>query len=170
MEGAAGICKEQGSAVLEGVGAYLSTVPIIRYEIEGVKIDSLIWQYIEYGDLHWESASFSSGRNAGGVKDNLVGIEFATSSAARLGLIIDRGVDKVEPAVAKKGRRPSPLWPQWIAYLVLVSSDLSSQEGPEALMDKVADWMAEDGIDPPPRSTVQPAARAIIDLLRRENL
>lgn len=84
------------------------------------------------------------------------------------------GKEKEGATVAKSsknaGRRRDPKWHDWVAYLTLVANDIVRQEGPEALMDKVADAMALDGLEPMSRSTVQPAAQAVIALMEAKKL
>jgi len=84
------------------------------------------------------------------------------------------GSEKEDVIAAKStkmaGRRRDPKWHDWVAYLTLVANDIVRQEGPEALMDKVADAMALDGLEPMSRSTVQPAAQAVIALMEAKKL
>lgn len=149
--------------------AKLASIPIVRNEIRNAPIDPVIWQHIQYGVLHWDSASFHTGRGPREVKDNLVGIEFDAVNASRLGLNIG-AIGETHAGARKGGRSRSDQWNDWIAYLVIAANDLDRTEGPEKLMDKVADLMALDGIEPMKRSTVQPAAQAIIALLEKKRL
>ena len=57
-----------------------------------------------------------------------------------------------------------------MAYLAVAANDIIREEGVEALINKVANLMAEDGLEAPPRTTVQPAAQAVIALFDRKNI
>jgi hypothetical protein len=69
------------------------------------------------------------------------------------------------------GRRLSKGWPIWIAELVATIHDSGvpdgvGSQGQEELIKKVADALAERGIEGLARSTVQPVVQAVLDRLR----
>lgn len=78
------------------------------------------------------------------------------------------------PAVAPEpgGRPMSTLWPDWVAELAMLIHDEGIPENAkvEELIKRVADRLAERGLDTPGRTTVQETARAVLRrLLGAEN-
>lgn len=71
----------------------------------------------------------------------------------------------------KRGRPPSPAWPEWIAELVAYIHEHGfpggeGSQGQEALITAIADRLALRGLESPSRATVQAAARAVLERLR----
>ena len=75
-------------------------------------------------------------------------------------------------ATRKSGGRPqSAAWPQWIAELSLYIHENGyplgeGAQGQEAIINAVADRLAERGLPCPSRSTVQAAVQALLDRFR----
>jgi hypothetical protein len=75
-----------------------------------------------------------------------------------------------QPSQSNAGRKRKPEWNDWVAYLVLAANDIDRNEGPEAIISKVAKLMADDGLNEIARTTVQPAAQAIIALMEKKRI
>lgn len=76
-----------------------------------------------------------------------------------------------ERAASKRGRPPSPAWPEWIAELVAYIHEQGfpageGSQGQETLITAIADRLADRGLESPSRATVQAAVRSVLDRLR----
>ncbi|MEH3103727.1 MAG: hypothetical protein PGN12_07450 [Sphingomonas phyllosphaerae] len=154
-----------------------------RDKVEARDAPVPVWAWDLTSDLKmdWVTGIFHlAGDRDGAIKYvKLVGLEFEAttidriwpSQAASNAITTVTSSEALENhAVGRAGRRRSELWNDWIAYLVIAAPDIVREEGVDALINKVADLMAADGIEGLSRSTVQPAARAVIDLLERKKL
>lgn len=128
---------------------------------------------IEYAN--WQTGDFklTVERDFSNVTLTIVGLQFdkvaLTQSFA--GVVQTPAPEPLERASARRGRPPSPAWPDWIAELVAYIHEHGfpageGSQGQEALITAIADRLAERGLESPSRATVQAAARSVLDRLR----
>lgn len=124
---------------------------------------------------NWQTGDFklTVERDFSDVTLTIVGLQFdkvaLTQSFA--GVVQTPATEPLERASARKGRPPSPAWPDWIAELVAYIHEHGfpageGSQGQEALITAIADRLAERGLESPSRATVQAAARSVLDRLR----
>lgn len=124
---------------------------------------------------NWQTGDFklTVERDFSDVTLTIVGLQFdkvaLTQSFA--GVVQTPAPEPLERASARKGRPPSPAWPDWIAELVAYIHEHGfpageGSQGQEALITAIADRLAERGLESPSRATVQAAARSVLDRLR----
>lgn len=148
--------------------------PDERHDSWDASVPADVWNLTDDQKLDWDAGIFHlAGDEEDGVRYiKLAGVEFDSN-------VIDRiwpapctppMVTPPLPKTSNAGRPRKDAWNDWIAYLVIAAPDIMREEGPEALITKVASLMVQDGLAEMPRSTVQPAAQAVIDLLERKQL
>ena len=162
-------------------------------EIEqNVEVPEWAWASVSTADavLNWLTSTFAGTDTIDGdeLKVRLTGVEFDVSAIVDLERHIrslkedtaTRTAPEPEPepessqSAGRGGRRPSKSWPNWVAELVAVIHnegipDGQGAQGQEELLNKVADALAERGIEGLGRTTVQPVVQAVLDRLRAGN-
>lgn len=138
-----------------------------------VQVPNSVWDLTDDIKCDWNTGIFHfSGDRPGGFRYvKMVGVEFSLEAIDRIWPVGQ--ANTVDPSVSYPrgaGRPRKNGWNDWIAYLVVAAPDIMRDEGPEALMTTVANLMSQDGLPEMHRSTVQPAAQAVIDLLKRKRL
>lgn len=158
--------------------------PVETVEARDTEVPSWVWDLTDDMKVDWATGIFHlSGEHDGETRYvKLVGVEFDGSAVDRIWPDAAQGAaipilpeaprqPETDAARSGNGGRPrSAAWNDWIAYIAVAAPDIVRQEGPDALMNKVADLMASDGLEPMPRSTVQAAAKAVIALLETKKL
>lgn len=128
---------------------------------------------IEYAN--WQTGDFklTVERDFSDVTLTVVGLQFDKVALAQsfAGIEQTPAPEPFEQASARRGRPPSPAWPDWIAELVAYIHEHGfpageGSQGQEALITAIADRLAVRGLESPSRATVQAAARAVLERLR----
>ena len=128
---------------------------------------------IEYAN--WQTGDFklTVERDFSDVTITVVGLQFdkAALTQSFSSIVQAPTPEPVERAVGRRGRPPSPAWPEWIAELVAHIHERGfpageGSQGQEALITAIADRLAERGLESPSRATVQAAARSVLERLR----
>lgn len=152
-----------------------------KRDARDVSIPPCVWDLTDDLKMDWDTGIFHLAGDQDGVTRyvKLVGLEFDGETVDRLWPSKSAAVIEVAPAGAdalstgtrsNAGRKRSAGWNDWIAYLAVAAPDIIREEGPEALIDKIATLMTADGLKEMPRSTIQPAAQAVIRLLEQKKL
>lgn len=128
---------------------------------------------IEYEN--WQTGDFkvTVERDFSDVTLTVVGLQFdkAALTQSFTGMAQTPAPELFERTNGKRGRPPSPAWPDWIAELVAYIHEHGfpageGSQGQEALITAIADRLAERGLESPSRATVQAAARSVLERLR----
>lgn len=89
-------------------------------------------------------------------------------------MILPRSADRdqVEKIKRRGGRPRNETWNEWVTYLALTAADgdVQGKMTDSDLIKKIAERMAEDGLDELPRTTVQTAVAALLEVFRRKGL
>lgn len=110
------------------------------------------------------------------VQYQIFGVRFHREDVERVvGLsAVDRS--RPEPSANREsgGRPMSELWPEWVAELAALIHeegvpDGSGAMGSDDLIVRVADRLANRGLNPPARATLQETAKAVLRRLRAGN-
>lgn len=146
-----------------------------REDTQNATIPEWVWDLVDFLKADWQTGIFHLAGERGGELHyvKLVGLEFSEAAIDRIWPAANSGAQPIPisiPKASNAGRRRQNGWNDWIAYLVIAAPDIMREEGPEALIDKVAALMAADGLPEMPRSTIQPAAQAVIKLLENKQL
>jgi hypothetical protein len=124
---------------------------------------------------NWQTGDFklTVERDFSDVTFTIIGLQFDKVALRQsfAGVVQTPAPEPLERASARKGRPPSPAWPDWIAELVAYIHEHGfpageGSQGQEALITAIADRLAERGLESPSRATVQAAARSVLDRLR----
>ena len=128
---------------------------------------------IEYAN--WQTGDFklTVERDFSDVTLKIVGLEFDKAALIQSFTSDKQPVilERFERTGGKRGRPPSPAWPEWIAELVAHIHEHGfpageGSQGQEALITTLADRLAGRGIESPSRATVQAAVRSVLERLR----
>lgn len=131
--------------------------------------------YSRIEHANWQTGDFklTVERDFSDVTLTVVGLQFDKVALAQsfAGVVQTPAPEPLEGPIARKGRPPSPAWPDWIAELVAYIHEHGfpageGSQGQEALITAIADRLAERGLESPSRATVQAAARSVLDRLR----
>lgn len=128
---------------------------------------------IEYAN--WQTGDFklTVEGDFSDVTLTVVGLQFDKTALTQsfTGMAQTLAPEPFERTDGKRGRPPSPAWPDWIAELVAYIHEHGfpageGSQGQEALITAIADRLAIRGLESPSRATVQAAARAVLERLR----
>ena len=152
---------------------------------ENVAIPDWVWEHCldrPEAVLNWSADVFAGEGHIDGddLKVKVTGIEFEASAIIAIERFVlnsreadgGKAADVVSnPQSAKPGRRLSKLWPGWVAELAATIHEKGIPEGEgsqgqEELIRRVADALAERGLEGPSRTTVQPVVQAVLDRIR----
>jgi hypothetical protein len=175
-------CKEIWSRLRTRYG---DQEPDVEHDVE---VPEWAWSSVSGPDaiLNWPASAFAGEDLIDGdeVKVKLTGVELEVGGVIELERYIQslrsdaEGAPPKEPeapaSVGKGGRRPSEKWPDWVAELVAVVHDEGipggvGSQGQEKLLERIANALAERGLEGPARTTVQPVVQAVLDRLRAGN-
>lgn len=161
----------------------------VRTWAQSLKVGSTSWSGGEVPAIFWEqtlsaTSSWREGRfeaNIGGrFVVRLSGVWFLRADLEMHFPKLFRSSDQAQawpPALEQVrkprpgGRRPSEVWPEWVAELVAYIHengypDGEGTAGTDLLLAAIADRLAKRGMEAPSRSTLQPTARAVLLRLR----
>ena len=152
---------------------------------ENVAVPDWVWEHCLNGPdavLNWSANVFAGEGHIDGddLKVRVTDVEFEASAIIALEKFVlasrDASEDKSQDVdsdaqTVKPGRRLSELWPGWVAELTATIHeegipDGEGSQGQEELIRRVADALAERGLEGPSRTTVQPVIQAVLDRLR----
>jgi hypothetical protein len=139
-------------------------------QVRDIELPSRFW-WAEGGNAmeqNWETGDFAVHRperaRAFGVTFHIDGLREMIPAAFE-----ELQRPAVEPSPRHGGRRMSEHWPQWVAELAAMIHEEGIPDGsigPDVVIQRIEERLADRGLEGPPRTTVQPTARAVLSRLR----
>lgn len=128
---------------------------------------------IEYANWRTGDFKLTVEHDFSDVTLTVIGLQFDKDALTKsfTGMMRTVNPEPYERTVGKRGRPPSPAWPEWIAELVAYIHEHGfpageGSQGQETLITSIADRLAERGMESPSRATVQAAVRLVLQRLR----